>query len=710
MPASLEQRVYCFEGHTLDLDRLCLVGPSGHADLRPKSFNVLRYLVEHAGRVVGKDEVIEAVWPDVTVTDESLTRCISDIRRALGDGDQRIIKTVPRRGYLIDVPVSAAADVTLARVLEATDTGARGQGPSLVDGPVTNGPDREVLAGERKHVTVLCADVKEPLECIARRDPEEALKVFEAILPLMTQAVRQYEGTVNLVTTDGIMALFGVPAAHEDHSVRACYAAVQIQDAVKRYAEGSLGPAEVPILARAGLNSGEVVIRSTGNGSHPEYRVMGETTNLAARLGQIATPGTLLLSAETLRLAEGYVHVKMLEGDNINPLGDPLYELIGLGPSKTRFLARASRGLTRFIGRNAELKQFHRIQQLAGSGHGQVAAIVGEAGVGKSRFVHEVTHSPGLQGWLTLECASVSYGKATSYLPVIELLKSYFKIQDHDDLRDIREKVTGKLLTLDEALKPTLPALLALLDVPVDNALWQTLDPAQRRQRTLDAVKRLLLREARQQPLLLILEDLHWIDGETQALLDGLVESMGSSRLLLLVNYRPGYLHAWACKTYYSQVRLDALPPESARELLDALLGDDPGLASLKQLFVRRGNAFFLEETVRTLVETNALAGERGRYRLLQPIQAVKIPATVQAILAARIDRLPAKDKRLLQTASVVGKDVSFVLLQAIADLPNEELRAGLHRLRSAEFIYETGLDPDLEYSFKHALMHEVAY
>jgi tetratricopeptide (TPR) repeat protein len=356
------------------------------------------------------------------------------------------------------------------------------------------------------------------------------------------------------------------------------------------------------------------------------------------------------------------------------------------------------------------VEQLRRAQQLAANGHGQIAAIVGEAGVGKSRLVYEFTHSHRLHGWLILESASVSYGKATSYLPVIDLLKGYFKIQDRDDLREIREKVTGKLLTLDRALEPTLPALLALLDVPVDDAGWQTLDPGRRRQQTLDGVKRLLLREAREQALLVIFEDLHWIDSETQALLDGLVESLGSARLLLLVNYRPEYQHTWGSKTYYSQLRLDALPAESAGELLDALLGDDAGLVPLKQLLVKRGNPFFLEETVRTLVETKTLVGERSRYRLTQPVQAIQVPATVQAMLAARIDRLPPEDKRLLQTASVVGKDVPFALLQAIAELPDEALRRGLDHLHAAEFLYETRLFPDLEYSFKHALTHEVTY
>jgi predicted ATPase len=335
---------------------------------------------------------------------------------------------------------------------------------------------------------------------------------------------------------------------------------------------------------------------------------------------------------------------------------------------------------------------------------------VGEAGVGKSRLVYEFTHSHRLQGWLLLESSSVSYGSATSYLPVIDLLKGYFKVQGRDDLRDIREKVTGNLLTLDRALEPALPALLALLDVPVDDPAWRALDPAQRRQRTLEAVKGLLLREARERPLLLIFEDLHWIDGETQALLDGLVESLGSARLLLLVNYRPEYQHGWSSKTSYSQLRLDALPAESAGKLLDTLLGEDPGLAPLKQLLVRRGNPFFLEETVRTLVETTVLAGERGRYRLTQPVQTIQVSPTVQVMLAARIDRLAPEDKRVLQMAAVIGKDVPFALLQAIAELPNDALRNALDHLQAAEFLYEAGLFPDLEYSFKHALTHEVTY
>ncbi len=571
---------------------------------------------------------------------------------------------------------------------------------------------RAALEGERKQVTVLFADLKGSMELLADRDPEEARRILDPVLERMMDAVHRYEGTVNQVMGDGIMALFGAPLAHEDHAVRACYAALRMQDAVRRYSDELRHAQGVEVQIRVGLNSGEVVVRAIGSDLRMDYTAVGQTTHLAARMEQLAAPGTARLTGETVRLAEGYVEVRSLGPIPVKGLSEPIeiFELTGAGQVRTRLQAAALRGLTRFVGRDPEVEHLRRVLGQAGAGHGQVAAIVGEAGVGKSRLTYEFTHSHRVQDWLILEASSVSYGKATSYLPVIDLLKGYFKIGDRDDHREIRAKILGRVLGLDRALEPLLPPLLALLDVPVDDAAWPTLDPPQRRRRTLDAIKRLLLRETQGQPLLLVFEDLHWIDGETQALLDSLVDSLGSARLLLLVNYRPEYQHGWSGKTAYSQMRLDALPTESAAELLEALLGDDPGLAPLKQLLVKRGNPFFLEETVRTLVETRALQGSRGRYRLTQPLQALQVPATVQTILAARIDRLSADDKRLLQAAAVVGKDVPVALLQAIAELPDEALRAGLDRLRIAEFLHETRLFPDLEYAFKHALTHEVTY
>jgi class 3 adenylate cyclase/tetratricopeptide (TPR) repeat protein len=578
---------------------------------------------------------------------------------------------------------------------------------------------RSALEGERKQVTVLFADLKGSMELLAERDPEEARKLLDPVIEHMMEAVHHYEGTVNQVMGDGIMALFGAPLAHEDHAVRACYAALRMQERVKRHAEGIFHAHGANLQIRVGLNSGEVVVRAISSDLHMDYTAIGRTTHLAARMEQLASPGSVLLTPSTLGLVEGFVTVKPLGMVPIKGLADPLevHEVTGVGPARTRFQAVARRGLTRFVGRDAELEQLRRAQQLAGDGRGQVVALVAEAGVGKSRLVYELTHSHSQERWLVLECGAVSYGKAMSYLPVVNLLKSYFEIQDRDSLQAIGDKVAAKLLALDDALEPTLPALLALLDVPMNPsagsgraAAWRALDPGQRRQRTLDAVRRLLLREARERPLMLIFEDLHWVDNETRALLDGLVESLGSARILLLATYRPEYQHDWDTKTYYSQMRLDALSTPSAGKLLDALLGDDPALAPLKHLLVKRGNPFFLEETVRTLVETKALEGAPGHYRLTRPVEAIQVPATVQVMLAARVDRLSLEDKRLLQVAAVVGRHVPFSLLRPVAELPDEALRGALDRLQAAEFVYETGLFPDLQYSFKHALTQDVAY
>jgi class 3 adenylate cyclase/tetratricopeptide (TPR) repeat protein len=573
---------------------------------------------------------------------------------------------------------------------------------------------KAALEGERKQVTVLFADLKGSMELLADRDPEEARKLLDPVLERMMEAVHRFEGTVNQVMGDGIMALFGAPLAHEDHAVRACYAALRMQESVKRYAEGIWRGEGVRIQIRVGLNSGEVVVRSIGSDLHMDYTAVGQTTHLAARMEQTANPGTILLTADALRLAEGFVQVEPIGPTPVKGLSAPVevYELTGTSSVRSRLQAAAARGLTPFVGRDAEMHTLFTALEQAKAGKGQVVAVVGEPGVGKSRLFWEFIPSQRTQGWLILESGAASYGKATSYLPVINLLKTYFQIAEQDEPSRSRAKVTSKLLSLDAALQPTLPALLALLDLPVEDPIWEALDPPQRRQRTLDALKRLLLRESQRQPLLAVLEDLHWIDLETQALLDSLVEAVPTARLLILVNYRPEYEHGWGSKTYYTQLRLDPLRSESAENLLQALLGPDGALQPLKQLLIERteGNPFFLEESVRTLVETQALAGARGAHRLVKALRTIQVPATVQAILAARIDRLPPEDKRLLQSAAVIGHAVPFALLQAIADENDEQLRGRLARLQAAEFLYETTLFPDLEYTFRHALTLEVAY
>jgi class 3 adenylate cyclase/tetratricopeptide (TPR) repeat protein len=573
---------------------------------------------------------------------------------------------------------------------------------------------KAALEGERKQVTVLFADLKGSMELLADRDPEEARKLLDPVLERMMDAVHRYEGTVNQVMGDGIMALFGAPIAQEDHAPRACYAALRMHDAVARYADELRRAHGVDVQIRVGLNSGDVVVRSIGSDLHMDYTAVGQTTHLAARMEQLARPGTTLMSGATLRGAEGYVQVKPLGLMPIKGLPEPVavYEVVGAGTVRTRLQASVARGLTRFVGRDAEIDQLRHAQEQASRGRGEIVAVVGEPGVGKSRLFYEFIHSHRTHGWLILESSSVSYGKAAPWLPLVDLLKGYFKIADRDDTRAIRAKVTGILLTLDEGLKDSIAPVLWLLDVlPEDHELLR-LDRQARRTAALEAVRRVLLRESASQPLLVVFEDLHWIDGETQAFLDAFVEGLPSARALLAVNYRPEYHHAWGGKTYYRQLRIDVLPPATAEALLEPLLGDDASLVPLRRLLIDRteGNPLFLEESVRALVETQVLVGERGAYRLVKDPGAIQVPPTVQAILAARIDRLPPDDKRLLQTASVIGKDLPWTLLLAIAELSEDDLRRGLARLQAAEFVFEAKLFPDLEYTFKHALTHEVAY
>jgi predicted ATPase/class 3 adenylate cyclase len=573
---------------------------------------------------------------------------------------------------------------------------------------------RHILEGERKQVTVLFADLKDSTELIRGLDPEAAQQLLDPALHRMMDAVHRFEGTVNQVLGDGIMALFGAPITHEDHALRACYAALAMQAAMRAYTEEVRRTQGLELHMRVGLNSGEVVVRAIGNDLHMDYSAVGETTVLAARMEQTATAGSIRLTPAILRLVEGLVQVNALGPVPVKGLVEPVevFELTGASGVRRRLQAAVARGLTRFVGRDQELVVMQQALAQASAGHGQVVALVGEAGVGKSRLVYECVHSHPTQGWRVLESASVSYGKATPYFPVLDLLRRYGHVDNGDDLRTIRAKVTGQVLTLDAALQDTVPALLALLDALPDDSPFLQLDPPQRRRRTVAALKRVLLRESQVQPLLLVFEDLHWIDTETQALLDSLVESLPTARLLLLVNYRPEYQHGWGSKTYYTQLRLDPLPPGSADAFLHALLGDDPSLVPLKQLLIERtgGNPFFLEESVRTLVETGVLVGEPGGYRLVQALPTVQVPATVHTVLAARIDRLPPEEKQLLQTAAVIGTEVPLTLLQAIAELPEAALHGGLAHLQAAEFLYETRLFPEHAYTFRHALTHEVAY
>jgi len=575
----------------------------------------------------------------------------------------------------------------------------------------------DVPAGERKTVTALFADIKGSMELLEDLDPEEARRIIDPALQLMMEAVHRYDGYVAQSTGDGIFALFGAPVAHEDHPQRALYAALRMQDELKRYAARLRTEKGLTLLARVGVNTGEMVVRTIQtDATHTEYVPIGHSTSLAARLQALAAPGSIAISEAVRKLVEGYFTLKSLGPARIKGVSEPIniYEVTGLGPLRTRLQRAAGRGLTKFVGRQAELEAMKRAAELAKTGHGQLVAAIGEAGVGKSRLFYEFKAMK-QSGCLVLETFSVSHGKASAYLPVIELLHTYFGIRAEDDARKRREKVTGKVLTLDRSLEDTLPYLFALLGlVDGDDPLAQV-EAQLRRRRTLEAIKRLVLRESVNQPLLVICEDLHWIDAETQALLNLLADSIGTAKILLLVNYRPEYTHGWGSKTYYTQVRLDPLGRESAEEMLWALLGVEAQHAAPVQPLTRRiieqseGNPFFMEEIVQSLFEVGTLV-RNGTVQLVKPLESLRIPPTVQGILASRIDRLPPEQKELLQTLAVLGKEFGFNLVRAVTARGDEDVNRQLGELQLAEFIYEQPAAGDVEYTFKHALTQEVAY
>ncbi len=602
----------------------------------------------------------------------------------------------------------------------------------------------ELSDGERKTVTALFADIRGSTELMEDLDPEEARAIIDPALKLMMEAVRRYDGYIVQSTGDGIFALFGAPVAHEDHPQRALYAALRLQEATRRYSAKLVADGGTPLEARVGINTGEVVVRTlTTADGHTEYTPIGHTANLASRMQVIAPTGSIAITEHTRRLVEGYFQLKSRGPSRVKGLAEPInvYEVTGLGPLRTRLQRAAARGFTKFVGREREVNTLRRALEQAKTGHGQIVAAIAEAGVGKSRLFYEfkVTSQ---SGCMVLEAYSVSHGKASAYLPVIELLKNYFEITSEDAERKRREKITGKVLALDRGLEDTLPYLFVLLDVHGNDDSMAQLEPQLRRRRTLEAIKRVLMRESLNQPLIVIFEDLHWIDAETQALLSVLVEGIATMRILLLVNYRPEYQHPWSSKTYYLQLRLDPLRPESAEEMLDTLLfisapssgplagpsavgqafqpvrggsevsaarpADLPGL---KRLILERteGNPFFIEEMVQALFEQDVLL-RNGALKLTKELDQIRVPSTVQAVLASRIDRLPSAEKELLQTLAVIGRDFSLSLVRYLVATSDEELERLLTALQLAEFIYEQPAPEGVEYTFKHALTQEVAY
>jgi class 3 adenylate cyclase/tetratricopeptide (TPR) repeat protein len=566
---------------------------------------------------------------------------------------------------------------------------------------------RSLLEGERKQITVLFADIKGSTTLIEDLDPEDAELRLRPALDAMINAVHRYEGTINRVQGDGIMALFGAPLAHEDNAVRAAYAALEMQKAVR-------AACDPDIAIRVGLHAGEVLVRAIHNDLSVDYDAIGPTVHLAARMEQMAPPGAIYCTANVMRVAKGFIDALPLGPVSVKGVRQPidLFQIVGYTSARTRWEVTAARGLTPFVGRQSELAGLQQALQSAAAGGGQLVAVQGEPGTGKSRLVHEFLESAQLSGWAVLKTAAAAYRRGMPYLAISNLLRSWCEIPEQASPAETRRRLQDALAALPAPSSTYGPALQSLLELPVDDVDWPTLEPAVRRQRMRSTVKDLFLRFAQNRPLLLWFEDMQWTDVETQDVVESLVEAMGASRLLVVLTCRPEYEAKWMNRDCVTRVHLDPLQSSAADQLVRSLLGDSAATAELRALIVKRteGTPLFIEETVRTLVESGVLRTRNGGYELTRKVREIQIPETVQSVIAARIDSLSPKRKSLLQMASVIGSEISIMLLRDVVDLAGLELQKILTELQAAHFLYETSNAASVQWKFTHALVHEVAY
>jgi class 3 adenylate cyclase len=572
---------------------------------------------------------------------------------------------------------------------------------------------RTALEGERKQVTVLFADVKGSMELAEQVDPEEWYRIMDRFFQILADGVHRFEGTVNQYTGDGIMALFGAPIAHEDHAQRACLAALHLRDTLRAYGEELRRTRGVSFSARLGLNSGAVIVGTIGDDLRMDYTAQGHTVGLAQRMEQLAEPGVPYLTAHTARLVEGYMRLRSLGAFTIKGAKDAVavYALEGLGQLRTRFDVLRARGLSKFVGRDGEMQQLQAALERATRDRGEVIGVVAAAGTGKSRLCFEFAERCRARGVPVREAHCVSHGRLVPYLPILQLLRTYFGIGEHDGEREARQKIAGALLLLDRDLEPALPMFFDFLGVP-DPERPVKAQGADLQRHLFGAVRRVVEAEARRQPSVVLFEDLHWIDDASAEFLAHLIDGVLAARGLMLVNFRPEFHAGWMERTGYRQIPLQPFGRDAVDALLADLLGPHPSVAGLGALLHQRtgGTPFFIEEVVRELAESGALEGERGSYRLAAPIADVQIPATVQAVLAARIDRLAEREKEVLQTASVIGKEFSERALREVSALSEVDLRAALAALVCAELLVERELYPEPVYTFFHPLTQEVAY
>jgi adenylate cyclase len=573
---------------------------------------------------------------------------------------------------------------------------------------------RADIDGERKQVTVLFADVMGSMNLAEQTDPEIWRAIMERFFAILCDGVHRFEGTVDKFTGDGIMALFGAPVAHEDHAQRACWAALALQRELSSYAAEVRRNEGLSFSVRMGINSGEVVVGAIGEDLRVEYTAIGHTVGLAQRMESLAEPGKAYITDDTAKLVTGYVDLENLGEFEVKGAAEPIrvHSLTGAGGARSRLDISRARGFTRFVGRDDELAVLEASLEQARGGSGVVVGVVGEAGVGKSRLCNEFAERCRRRSIPIYEAQGQAHGRAIPFLPVLQMMRSYFAVTEQDSDQQAREKIAGRLLLLDEAFAEDLPLLFDFLAVPDPHRRAPHMDPDARQRALLAAVKRLVHASSQREPGVNLVEDVHWIDPGSELFLTQLVEVIPGTSNLTIVNFRPEYSAAWMRKSYYRQISLLPLGEEAIQALLADLLGMDPSLNGLPALIRERsaGNPFFIEELVRTLAESGNLEGKRGAYRLVRPVDDAAVPPTVGAVLSARIDRLAGREKALLQSAAVIGTELARPVLVRAAALTDGELEPALRALIEAEFLYEQELYPEPVYCFKHPLTQEVAY
>lgn len=543
---------------------------------------------------------------------------------------------------------------------------------------------RTAIEGERKLVTVLFADVANYTALSERLDPEEVHQIMDGCFRILMDEIHRYEGTTNQFTGDGVMALFGAPVAHEDHASRACHASLSIQRAMGEYGERVTKDYSVEFKMRIGLNSGPVIVGAIGDDLRMDYTAVGDTTNLASRMEGIAQPGSILLSKHTQGLVKDYFDLRSLGKVTVKGKDAPqeAFELVKVGGATTRIEAAVARGLTTFVGRENSMAALREAYEKARNGSGQVMGVVGEAGVGKSRLLFEFRNRLPQDDLIYLEGRCIHFGGAMPYLPILDVLRSYFGIVEGERETIIRKRVAERVLKLDKKLVRTLPPLQDLLSLKVEDEGYLKLDPKKRRERVFEALRDLLVRGSQVRPLILAVEDLHWIDKTTEDFLDYFIGWMANVSVMLVLLYRPEYTHRWGNKSYFNRIGVDQLTLKSSAELVKAILEGGEVAPELRDLILNRtaGNPLFMEELTHTLLENGSIQKEQNQYILARMPSELQVPDTVQGIIAARIDRLEENLKKIMQVASVIGREFAFRILQTIIGM-REELKGHLLNL-----------------------------